>query len=357
MKLAIVHDWFVRVGGAERVLIEMHKLWPEAPVYFLVADKRAIAKHLPNAQVRISRLGRLPFASRLYPYLAFAMPSAVEGLDFSAYDTVLSSSVMFSKGAVVRPDTRHISYCYSPSRMLWDRAATYERRGIASALTRHALRSWDHAAAQRPDTLAAISQTVADRVAKYWRRDAVVVPPPVRMPESTMIYHGAAEQPYWLIVSRLVPHKMLHVAVDAFNKTRHRLLVVGDGPLKKSLQRRAHENIRFVGWQSDAELDRLYAGATAVIVPNDEDFGLTAVEAMAHGKPVLALRAGGATETILEGVTGEFFDDPIPEALADGVRRLRTNLSSYDSSTIRRHAQQWSTERWVQRMRTLVESV
>jgi glycosyltransferase involved in cell wall biosynthesis len=354
MKLAIVHDWFVNVGGAERVLMEMHALWPDAPIYLLAADKRAIATHLPHADIRISRLGRWPLASRIYPYLAWAMPAAVEGLDLSAYDTVLSSSVMFTKGAVVRPDTRHISYCYSPSRMLWDRATTYERRGVGSTLARHVLRSWDHAAAQRPDTVAAISQTVADRIQKYWRRDAVVVPPPVRMPSPDVQPHQDGS-PYWLIVSRLVPHKMLHVAVDAFKKTRYRLLVVGDGPLRRSLERRAGPNIRFLGWQSDAAVDSLYAGCQAVILPNDEDFGLTAVEAMSHGKPVLALRAGGATETVLEGITGEFFDDPIPEAMADGIKRVRSRLTIYDANTIRRHAQQWSREHWAQRMRTLVE--
>jgi glycosyltransferase involved in cell wall biosynthesis len=285
------------------------------------------------------------------------MPSAVEGLDLSAFDTVLSSSVMFSKGVVVRPGTRHISYCYSPSRMLWDRAASYERRGVGSALARHFLRSWDASAAQRPDTVAAISQTVADRIGKYWRRNALVVPPPVRTPGVSVSEAPESGPPYFLIVSRLVPHKMLHIAVDAFNKTRLRLVVVGDGPLKRTLERRANENISFMGWQPDEALDRLYEKASAVIVPNDEDFGLTAVEAMSHGIPVLALRQGGATETVLEGVTGEFFDDPIPEAMADGIKRIRALRDSYDADSIRRHAQQWSHEKWVSRMRTLVESV
>jgi glycosyltransferase involved in cell wall biosynthesis len=357
MKLAIVHDWFVHIGGAERVLIEMNALWPEAPIYFLIADKRAIARHLPDADVRIARLGSLPLASKAYPYLAWAMPSAVEGLDLSAYDTVLSSSVLFSKGAVVRPNTRHISYCYSPSRMLWDRAATYERRGIGSAMMRHLLRSWDASAAQRPDTLAAISQTVADRISKYWRRTAIVIPPPIRKFEQSSS-HGLQKESsdYFLIVSRLVPHKMLSMAIDAFNKTRYQLVIVGDGPLRQTLRRRAHTNIRFLGWQPDDVLHNLYKSCQAVIVPNDEDFGLTAVEAMAHGTPVLALRSGGATETVLEGITGEFFNDPIPEALADGVRRIKKSMSSYNPNAIEAHAQQWSHEKWALRMKTLVES-
>ena len=355
MKLAIVHDWFVRVGGAERVLMAMHRLWPDAPIHFLVADKAAVKRHLPGATVRVAPLGRIPLASRLYPYLGWAMPSAVESLDFSAYDMVLSSSVMFSKGAVVRPDTRHICYCYSPSRMLWDRAATYERTGPASGLMRHALRSWDHAAAQRPDQLVAISRTVADRISKYWRRDALVLPPPVN-PALSVTPHTEGH-PYFLAVSRLVPHKMLGTLIDAFNKTGAHLVIVGDGPLKHSLRRRAGPNIRLAGWQSDEKLAAFYAGASAVVVPNDEDFGLTAVEAMTYGKPVLALRAGGAMETVLEGVTGEFFDDAIPEAMADGIKRIRAAMSSYDPAGIRKHADQWSEERWVGRMRRLVEGV
>lgn len=355
MKLAIVHDWFVRVGGAERVLMAMHALWPEAPIHFLVADRAAVRAHLPGADVRLARLGRLPLASRLYPSLGWAMPSAVESLDLSGYDTVLSSSVMFAKGAVVRPGTRHICYCYSPSRMLWDRAASYERRGALSSLARHALRSWDHAAAQRPDELVAISRTVADRIAKYWRRDAVILPPPV-LPARDAVPH-AAERPYFLAVARLVPHKNLDILVDAFNKIRQPLIIAGEGPLRRSLTRRAGPTVHIAGWQSDAALASLYAGAAAVVVPNEEDFGLTAVEAMTYGKPVLALRAGGATETVLEGATGEFFDDPIPEAVADGVRRIRSALQSYDATGIRRHAEHWSQERWSVRMRTLVESV
>jgi len=354
MKLAIVHDWFVRVGGAERVLMAMHALWPEAPIYFLVADRTAVRAHLPGADVRLARLGHLPFAAQFYPALGWAMPAAVESLDLSGYDTVLSSSAMFAKGAVVRPGTRHISYCYSPSRMLWDRAAAYERRGILSAAARHALRSWDQAAAQRPDELVAISRTVADRIGKYWRRNAVVLPPPV-MPARDAVPQES--RPYFLAVARLVPHKGLDVLVDAFNKIRQPLIIVGDGPLRRALARRAGPTVRIAGWQSDDALAALYAGATAVVVPNEEDFGLTAVEAMTYGKPVLALRAGGVTETVLEGVTGEFFDDPIPEAVADGVRRIRGALPSYDAAGIRRHAEHWSQERWSVRMRTLVESV
>lgn len=356
MKLALIHDWFIHVGGAERVLMAMHRLWPDAPIYTLIADRRALRAHLPDADVRVSKLNAIPGARRMYPALAWAMPSAIEAFDLSAYDTVISSSVLFSKGIIVRPETRHISYCYSPARMLWDRAGAYERRGILSSLFRHTLRAWDSAAAQRPDEMIAISHTVAARIQKYYHRSAIVIPPPVHIQEASHIENFGTENrgSYFLIVARLTPHKMLENAIEAFNKTRQQLIIVGGGPLRRTLRRLAGPTIKMVGWQSEAQLALLYAHALAVVLPNEEDFGLTAVEAMAHGVPVLALRAGGATETVIEGVTGEFFDDPIPGALADGIRRIRAAQSRYDRSFLKTHAQQWSTEHWAQRMRACI---
>lgn len=354
MKLALVHDWIVGMGGAERVLLEMHRMWPSAPIYTLLYRAETIRRWLPDATIIPSGLQRLPAAWRYYPLMAPLMPSAVESYDLSGFDTVISSSVTFSKGIVVRPDTRHICYCYSPSRMLWDRNAGYERSGIASRVYRHSLRTWDVAAAQRPDQMLAISQTVSSRISKYYRRSSIVVPPPLRT-----ITEGdarrAPEGEYYLVVARMVPHKSLDVVVNAFAKLRYRLVVVGDGPLRTALMRRAGPNISFTGWVSDAELDGLYARCTAVIVPNEEDWGLTAIEAMTHGKPVLALRRGGATETVVEGVTGEFFDDEIPEALADGMKRLRAAASGYDASHIKTHAMQYGAEQFRTRMQMILE--
>ncbi|MCC6405153.1 MAG: glycosyltransferase [Candidatus Yanofskybacteria bacterium] len=354
MKLAIVHDWIVDMGGAERVLIALHRLWPEAPIYTLVAKPSTVQQWFPNATIVPSVLQRLPRAWAYYPALAPMMPSAIESFDLSGFDTVLSSSALFSKGIVVRPGTRHLSYCYSPARMLWDRSASYERRGIFSRLYRHTLRIWDVAAAQRPDELIAISATAAARISKYYRRSAIVVPPPTRS-APLPVAASAPAHPFFLIVARLVPHKSLELVVDAFAKLKYQLVIVGDGPLRRRLSRRARANITFAGAVSDEQLDELYATCQAVVVPNEEDWGLTAVEAMMHGKPVLALRRGGATETVIEGLTGEFFDDPIPEALADGIKRIRTNIHTYDAERIRTHADQWNSERFERRMRTLIE--
>ncbi|MCC6934301.1 MAG: glycosyltransferase [Candidatus Yanofskybacteria bacterium] len=356
MKLAIVHDWIIDIGGAERVLIALHRLWPTAPIYTLVAKPDTVRTWLPDATIVTSGLQRFPRAWTYHSLLAPLMPAAVESFDLSAFDTVISSSVLFSKGVVVRPGTRHISYCYSPSRMLWDRSAAYERRGVFSRLYRHGLRLWDAAAAQRPDELVAVSATSASRIAKYYRRSAVIVPPPTRTVQRFDENRTGIDGGFFLIVARLVPHKELDLVIGAFAKLRYRLVIVGDGPLRSRLARRASENITLMGAVSDERLDELYSACQAVVVPNEEDWGLTAIEAMAHGKPVLALRRGGATETILEGVTGEFFDDPIPEALADGIKRIKGSMRSYDPEYIRAHASQWNTERFEQRMRTLFPS-
>jgi glycosyltransferase involved in cell wall biosynthesis len=355
VKLAIVHDWIVSMGGAERVLVALHRMWPQAPIYTLLHKPATVRQWLPDATIVTSGLQPLPLAWKYYSWLAPAMPSAIESFDLSAYDTVISSSVLFSKGIVVRPGTRHLCYCYSPARMLWDRTNPYERQGIGSHIYRHALRSWDQAAAQRPDQMLAISHTVAERITKYYRRPAIVVPPPTRAVSEGIAPH--ITDGYFLIVSRMVPHKMLEMALDTFAKLRYRLIVVGDGPLRERLQYRATSNVSFTGWVSDEVLDGLYAHCRAVIVPNEEDWGLTAVEAMAHGKPVLALRRGGVTETVIEGVTGEFFDDPIPEALADGIRRIIQNEDAYGPQYLRTHAAQWGESQFSARMHALVEGI
>jgi glycosyltransferase involved in cell wall biosynthesis len=200
----------------------------------------------------------------------------------------------------------------------------------------------------------ACSQTVSGRIAKYYRRTSLVIPPPSREPtdgDMRLVPTGD----YFLAVARLVPHKSLDLLVDAFSKLRYRLVIVGDGPERLRLAQKASDRTVLTGWIPDAELDGLYARCKAVIVPNEEDWGLTAVEAMSHGKPVLALRRGGVTETVLEGMTGEFFDDPIPEALADGVKRIISAAERYDPAAIRNHASQYGAEQFRQRLHTLID--
>jgi glycosyltransferase involved in cell wall biosynthesis len=341
MKIALVHDWLTDLGGAERVLIELHRLFPEAPIYTLYSDRTFIAQHLPEARIVSSSLQQIPSALR-GKYLAPLMPSAIESFDFSEFDLVISSSVFFAKGLILKPKTKHISYCYSPARQLWDRTHEYEH---GPRLMRHLMRVWDRQAADRVDQFIAISDHVRQRIEKYYRREAWVIYPP-------LVFENDAKptppeiKDYYLIVARLYPHKNIEVAIEAFNKLKYPLVVVGDGPLREKLKGMASANIHFTGEVSDEQLAQWYTYCKAVVMPQEEDFGMTSVEAMYFGRPTLALRRGGALETINEGITGEFFDDPIPAALADGIRRMENRYRRYDPVVIKKHADRFSLNRF-----------
>ncbi len=389
MKIALVHDWLNNVGGAERVLIELHKIFPKAPVYALFYNKKFVGKFLPKAEIRTSSLQKIPFVTKLYRYLFFLMPSAIESFDLSDFDVVISSSVIFSKGLVLKPKTRHICYCYSPTRFLWDRHSEYENRGIFATLSRHLLRVWDRQASDRVDEFVAISKNVQSRIKKYYGKESRVIYPPINiLSDTTMLASLILDRPatvsedfnhlppqgrtmpndfktrstnivassYYLIISRLFPHKNIDIAIDAFNKLGFRLVVIGDGPEKNNLKQVAGKNVEILGYRNDEEVRGYYRNCKAFIMPQEEDFGLTPVEAMSFGKPVLALRKGGALETVVEGTTGEFFDDPIPEAIADGVRRLNENYSNYDPENIQKWAEKFSKEKFKKEILGLVDN-
>ncbi len=343
MRIALVHDWLLNLGGAERVLIELHKIFPQAPIYTLFTNKKFVSQYLPNAEIKTSYLQKIPFINKTYKYFLVLMPSIIESLDLSEYDVVISSSVIFSKGLVLSLKTKHICYCYSPTRFLWDRHAEYENKTWQSNIARHILRVWDRQSADRVDQFVAISEHVRDRIKKYYRKEAKVIYPPMPL-NSVKILKSSPRANYYLIVSRLYPHKNIDIAIKAFNKLGLELVIIGEGPDKKRLKKIAGKTIKFMGFVPDNELPGYYKNCKAFIMPQEEDFGLTPIEAMLCGRPVLALRKGGAVETIIEGVTGEFFDDPIPEALADGIRRLNENYDSYNSETIKSNTQQFTRD-------------
>ncbi|OGN27597.1 MAG: hypothetical protein A2941_01200 [Candidatus Yanofskybacteria bacterium RIFCSPLOWO2_01_FULL_49_17] len=370
MKLALVHDWIRDMSGAERVLVELHKIYPQAPIYTLFYDEKFTRQILPGADIRASFLQKFPLVVKYYRLAAALMPAAIESLDLSDFDIVLSSSVIFSKGLVLRPTTRHICYCYSPTRQIWDLNAKVQNTGsraqyfgfwslgFKNSVGKHLLRLWDRSAAERPTEFVAISQTVADRIKKYYRRDSRIVYPPVTInksvPKPSSSNSRELEEEYYLIVSRLFPHKNVGIAIEAFNKIGYPLVIIGDGPERKKLQHMAGKNITFLGGLDDVSVSAYYAACRAFIMPQEEDFGLTAVEAMSYGKPIIALRKGGATETVVEGMTGEFFDDPIPEGLDDAVRRLNENYPTYNSEIIKSHAAKFSSNKFREAISKLV---
>lgn len=359
MRLAIVHDWLKNISGAERVLIELHEIFPHAPIYALFYDKKFVQQWLPNADIRASFLQRIPLISKFYVLFAWLMPTAIESFDLSEFDEVLSSSAVFSKGLILKPSTKHICYCYSPTRFLWDN--THESSNIKHAswtklIYKHLLRLWDRAAADRVDQYVAISKVVQDRIKKYYRKDSIIIYPPAGITNSDSLNCKLETRNFFLIVSRLYKYKNIDIAIEAFNKLNYPLVIIGDGPDRERLEHMAGDNVTFLGEQSDSTLSGYYASCRAFIMPQEEDFGLTPIEAMSFGKPVVALRKGGALETIIEGQTGEFFDDPIPEALADAVRRLNDNYASYNPAIIKTQASLFSAEKFRKSITELVAS-
>lgn len=356
MKVAIVHDWLISLSGAERVLLELHKLFPEAPIYTLFQNKKFTSQYFGDTEIRSSFLQKIPGITKNYKYFFFLMPTAIESFDLSDFDLVISSSAIFSKGLILKPKTKHICYCYSPTRQIWDlHSVNNAKHPIIYALSQHFLRIWDRQASDRVDTFLAISEHVAERIKKYYRREAEVIYSPVDTTHQVVSrknYNSSSEKPYYiqhaanyyLIVSRLYKHKNVDIVIAAFNKLNLPLVIIGDGPELKYLRSLVYdpETIRLLGFIPDQELHHYYKNCKAFIMPQEEDFGLTPIEAMSYGKPVLALRKGGACETIIEGQTGEFFDDPIPEALADGVRRLNETYYQYQPELIKRHSLKFS---------------
>jgi glycosyltransferase involved in cell wall biosynthesis len=357
VRVALAHDYLVQgIRGAERVLSVLHGLWPEAPVYTLVHDPQAMGEQCAGWDIRASFLQRLPGGVRHYQKLFALMPWAVERLPLAGYDLVISSSSAWVKSVPTRPGATHVCYCHSPARFLWhwseEYIASLKAGGAAKWAVRKLLprlRAWDRRTAQRPTHYVANSETVRRRIRKYWDRDATVIPPPV---ETAGFVPEDVDEDYYLVVAALTPYKSVDLAIEAFNQLGRPLVVVGDGPQRADLERLARPNVRLVGKVLEADVRRLFARCRAFVMPQEEDFGLAAVEAMSAGRPVIAYGAGGALETVLEDQTGLFFRPQTPEALVGAVRRFEG--MSLDKARCRERALQFDTERFKQRFSQFV---
>lgn len=358
MKLALVHDHLVQPGGAENVLRVLQDIWPQAPTYTLVYHAARMGEMFGDRKIIPSFLQRFPLACRHPQWYLPLMPTATESYDLRAYDVVLSSCSALAKGVITRSNTVHLCYCHTPTRYLWSDTHQYVndlpypavvKWTIRRLLTR--LRAFDQLAAQRVDRFIANSRNVAERIAKYYRREATVIYPPVDVAQFQVRERPAR---YFLTGGRLVPYKRFALVVAAFNRLGLPLRVFGEGPELARLRRLALPNIEFVGYLERAALADCYAGCLAFIQPQIEDFGITAVEAMACGRPVIAYVAGGAIETVVPGKTGVLFEEQTWESLADAVIRLQRER--YDPRIIRQSAEQFSVAAFRQRMRELVET-
>ncbi len=355
MKIALVHDYLSQDGGAERVLKAMHEIWPEAPVFVLFHDPDKI-NYIKKENIRQSFLARLPLIrSHFQWYLPF-MPLATEKYNLQDFDMVISSTSSFAKGLIVKPDTLHISYCHTPPRYLWANTHEYVAelkygRIIKMALPGiiHKLRLWDRMSADRVDHFIANSKTVQRRINKYYRRDSEVIYPPVDTDKFSI---SDNVQDYFLAGGRLVPYKRVDLVIQVFNRLKWPLKIFGIGPEYAKLKKRAKSNIEFLGRITDEEKAKLMSGAKAFIHPQMEDLGLTPIESMAAGRPVIAFASGGATETVIPNENGIFFYQQTWESLLETM--LNFQAGSWDSAKIRENSLQFSTNNFKDKLRQFV---
>ncbi len=369
MKVALVYDRVNKWGGAERVLLTLHEMFPSAPLYTSVYDREKApwAKVFPK--VHTSFLQKIPFAKGNHEFLGTFMPIAFETFNFSGYDLVISVTSEAAKGIITRPPTKHICICLTPTRYLWSHYEAYFKgqafKGIAKPFVDH-LRRWDKIAAQRPDVMVAISNEVKHRITKYYGRGSAVIFPPVgtkkfqapNLESQTNPKPKIQNRKYYLVVSRLVPYKRVDLAISAFNKLRLPLVVVGTGSQEFKLKFESKKNIKFVGEISEKELRKYYQNAKALIMPQEEDFGIASVEAQACGTPVVAYKKGGALDTVIVGKTGIFFTEQTAESLENSLKNFNELIHQRNfSEACVENAKRFSKEIFKRRLSALLAKI
>jgi glycosyltransferase involved in cell wall biosynthesis len=354
LKVAIVHDWLTGMRGGEKVLEAICELYPNATIFTLVQVPGSVSKRIEAHRIKRSLVQWLPAASRHYRNYLPLFPTVVELFDLDAYDLVISSSHCAAKSVLRAPGATHVCYCHSPMRYAWDQFDAYFGPAQVGPARSRLLRPvmaglarWDAATAGRVDHFLANSQYVAGRIRRYYNRGSTVVYPPVdtafyRLPEPP---RRRLPESSFLIVSALVPYKRIDVAIDACRNARMPLKIVGRGPEEARLRSAAGPDVEFLGWRSDDEIRDLYGRAIAVLLPGAEDFGMVPVEAQACGTPVVALGAGGARETVIDGVTGVLVEAESADAFAEGLTRVRSLTTA--PGTIRENAERFSRTRFL----------
>lgn len=357
MKIALVHDYLVQYGGAERVLECFCELFPYAPIYTLVYDKKLMHGVLEGKNIKTSFLQKLPFAATRHRIFPPFMPMAIESFDFSDYDVVLSDSSSFAKGIITGPETLHICYMHTPMRYAWDDCQKYTHEfyfpGFIKKLVpffMNYIRVWDKASAARPDRLIANSRFIARRIKKYYQRDSQVIHPPVSIDNFSV---SDQRDDYFLMTGRLMSYKRFDIVIRAFNQLKMKLKVIGRGPELDQLQEMAGPQIEFLGRVSEKELARYYSHCRAFIFPQEEDFGIVAIEAMASGRPVIAYRGGDIPEHVEEGRTGLFFDHQTVEDVIVAIKNFRDN--DYDPNYIRERVKKFDKSIFKAKIREYIE--
>lgn len=356
-RVVLVHDWLTGMRGGEHVLEAICRIFPSADLYTLVHVPGAVSQTIEGRRIRTSAIQRLPQAARRYRHYLPLFPAAIEWFDLDDADLVVSTSHCAAKSVVRTGRAVHLCYCHSPMRYAWDQFDAYfgeERLGRlgsqAARLVMARLARWDRETAHRVDHYVANSRYVAGRIARYYNRDATVLHPPVNTTFFTP--DATTPSPAFLVVSALVPYKRLDLVVDAATRAALPLIIVGDGPDRARLEARAGRTVQFAGAVEGEALRAHYRAARAVLLPGEEDFGIAPVEAMACGRPVIALGRGGALETVIPGVTGVLVDEPSVEAFADAMSSF--DPDAFDPAAIRRHAETFSPDRFDRGFRAAV---
>ena len=359
MKVALVHDWLTGMRGGEKCLEVFCELYPDADLYTLIYTPETLSPTIQRMNIRTSWLNRLPAAANYFRYLLPLFPQAIESFNLTGYDLILSSSHCVAKGIFPRRSP-HISYIFAPMRYVWDLHDAYVTGSqswigrIGLAAFRKYLQRWDVRSAARVDYFIAESQNIAAKIDRFYGRPSKVIYPPVDFDRFAI---RRDVQPFYLIVSALVPYKRIDLAIEAFNALRLRLKIVGNGPLRHALAQRANSNIEFLGWLDDAKVAELYATCQALIFPGEEDFGIVPLEAQASGRPVIAFKRGGLLETVIglnemaetgaqTSPTGIFFSDQSAESLVAAVRQFDSDRDRFEPEQIRAHARQFGRERF-----------
>lgn len=359
-KIAIAHDFLSVLGGAERVTLALTEIFPDAPVYTLFYNEKVLSPWFKGKNIITSRLQKkAKFLNFRYKYFLPFMSKSVEEFDFSKFNVVISSSSAWMKGIITKPETLHISYCHTPTRFLWvDFANYFHEMGFLKKIFAqkivYKLRTWDMLAADRVDFWIANSNITKQRIKKYYRHNSEIIYPPTDENKFTL---SNEKKDYFLIVSRLSAYKMVDIAVDAFNKLGLNLIIIGDGAERKNLEEKAKSNIKFLGFKDDEEILKYYKECRAFIFPTFyEDFGLTPVEAMLCGKPVIAASESGSKESVVSGITGEFFEKPQSELLISAVKKFLENEKKYNPHTIRDHALKFGMENFQNKIKNFVNA-
>ena len=357
MKVAIIHYWLVNMRGGEKVVEALLDLYPHADIYTHVFDEHAVSEKIAQRIKGTTFIQKLPKANRFYQSYLPLMPFALEQLDLRAYDLILSSESGPAKGVITSPNSVHICYCHSPMRYVWDMYHDYYQHSsllkkLVMPFLLHRLRLWDLASSFRVDHFIANSSFVKKRIRKFYRRDSEVIYPPINIAD---FYIAEQVEDYYLIVGQLVAYKNIRLAVEAFNQNGKRLVIIGAGAELAGLKSIAEANIQFLGYQSFDVIKQYYAQCLALIFPGVEDFGMVPVEAMASGRPVIALSQGGTLDTVIDGETGVLFDVPDVSALNGAINKFEENYQAFSSERIRLHAQQFDSAIFKHKIKAFID--